>query len=323
MNFCLMIRQKQVCAYQWFAQLLEIGNMFEQVVFSGGGNRCWWQAGFWDVIRPALDVRPQVIAGVSTGAAMACMLYANHSQWALDYFNFVLKGNPRNCYPGNLLSTQEPVFPHKAIYQQALRETLGGQQFLRLKNIAPEIRIQYTRLPQGMGLWRGLVLGLGAHYLEKNLFNPLHPTYVKKLGFTPEAGRVQDCDTVDDLVSLLMASASMPPQMGVEYRKGQPALDGSLYDNIPINLVRTGENAGLTLVLLTDRFPTLPEQFVVDGRIYAQPSANIPVGAWDYTQPEALRLAYQLGQKDAQHFLQTIQSLQANYTQASTTPAKA
>ena len=28
--------------------------MFDQVVFAGGGNRCWWQAGFWDVVQPEL-----------------------------------------------------------------------------------------------------------------------------------------------------------------------------------------------------------------------------------------------------------------------------
>ena len=45
---------------------------FEGVVFAAGGCRCFWQAGFWSVIQPALDLRPRVIGAVSAGAAIAC-----------------------------------------------------------------------------------------------------------------------------------------------------------------------------------------------------------------------------------------------------------
>ncbi len=60
--------------------------MFDQVVFAGGGNRCWWQAGFWDVVQPELELKPRIIAGISAGAATACMLYTNQSRWVMDYY---------------------------------------------------------------------------------------------------------------------------------------------------------------------------------------------------------------------------------------------
>jgi len=50
----------------------QYGGPFEQVVFAGGGNRCWWQAGWWDTVAPELGLRPRVIAGISAGAATAC-----------------------------------------------------------------------------------------------------------------------------------------------------------------------------------------------------------------------------------------------------------
>ena len=74
--------------------------MFVQVVFAGGGNRCWWQAGWWDVVAPAIALRPRVVAGVSAGAATACMLYANDSHRTMDYYREALKHNRRNAYCG-------------------------------------------------------------------------------------------------------------------------------------------------------------------------------------------------------------------------------
>ena len=36
---------------------------FAHAVFAGGGNRCWWQAGVWQVLHPA-GLAPRAIAGV-------------------------------------------------------------------------------------------------------------------------------------------------------------------------------------------------------------------------------------------------------------------
>jgi len=67
--------------------------MFDQVVFAGGGNRCWWQAGFWDVVQPELNLRPRIITGISAGAATACMLYTNRADWVMDYYSHALRDN--------------------------------------------------------------------------------------------------------------------------------------------------------------------------------------------------------------------------------------
>ena len=41
---------------------------FDAVVFAGGGCRCFWQAGFWSVVAPALELRPRSITGASATA---------------------------------------------------------------------------------------------------------------------------------------------------------------------------------------------------------------------------------------------------------------
>ena len=63
---------------------------FDQVVLAGGGNRCWWQAGFWHRLNDAFPQAPERIASISAGAATACLLYARPgragAEWGLDYY---------------------------------------------------------------------------------------------------------------------------------------------------------------------------------------------------------------------------------------------
>jgi hypothetical protein len=69
-------------------------------------------------------------------------------------------------------------------------------------------------------------------------------------------------------------------------------------DNVPVCAL--DEAPGRTLVLLTRRYPALP---AIPGRTYVQPSATIPVSAWDYTNAEGLQIAYDLGRRDAERFV--------------------
>ena len=46
--------------------------MFDSVAFAGGGNRCYWQGGFWEAASPLLGLRPGTVVGVSAGAWSAC-----------------------------------------------------------------------------------------------------------------------------------------------------------------------------------------------------------------------------------------------------------
>lgn len=274
--------------------------MFQQVVFAGGGHRCWWQAGFWDVVAPRIALRPKVVAGVSAGAATACLLYANDSRDALAYYRHALADNRRNAHWGNLLRPGRRVFPHEAIYRRALLDLLGGAHFLRLLRDAPEIRVQFARLPRWLGPRSAVAIGLAAYNLEKYWRKPLHPTFGRRLGFTPEVVTVQSCRNDEELVSLIIASSCTPPFTPIEYRAGRPTLDGGLVDNVPVDAV---EPDAATLVLTTRRYPQRPERFRLGQRLYVQPSGKVPVSSWDYTAPLLYERAYALGRRDGEAFL--------------------
>lgn len=281
--------------------------MFDQVVFAGGGNRCWWQAGFWDVIRPELKLTPRIIAGISAGAATACMLYTNESRRVMAYYAHVLRDNTRNAYWGNLLRG-ESVFPHYRIYRQALLD-IFAERFSELRH-APEIRIGVSHLPRWLGARSAVAAGLIAYNIEKYLRKTLHPTLGQTLGFHPEFVKAQDCATVKDLADLILQSSSTPPFTPILRRQGRPVLDGGMVDNVPVSALDA--SPGLVLVMVTRLYPR-ERMFVVphgaQRRIYIQPSRKVPISSWDYTSPSQMQHAYDLGRADAEDFLERLPRL--------------
>lgn len=287
--------------------------MFDQVVFAGGGNRCWWQAGFWDVIRPELNLKPRVIAGISAGAATACMLYTNESRRVMAYYAHVLRDNTRNAYWGNLLRG-ESVFPHYRIYRQALLD-IFADRFAELRH-APEIRIGVSHLPRWLGARSAVAAGLIAYNIEKYLRKTLHPTLGQTLGFHPEFVKAQDCATVEDLADLILQSSSTPPFTPILRRRGRPVLDGGMVDNVPVSALDAAP--GLVLVMVTRLYPR-ERMFVVphgaQRRVYIQPSRKVPISSWDYTSPSQMQHAYDLGRADADDFLERLPRLMETASQ--------
>jgi predicted patatin/cPLA2 family phospholipase len=285
--------------------------MFDQVVFAGGGNRCWWQAGFWQVVAPRLALRPRVITGISAGAATACMLYTRDPAWVMAYYGEVLRENRKNAYWGNLLR-REPVFPHYRIYRQALLDIFGDRYAALTAPGAPEIRIGLSHMPWWLGARTGVVAGLIAYNIEKHWRRTLHPTLGRTLGFRPEFVRVADCATPDALADLILQSSCTPPFTPVLRRNGRPVLDGGMVDNVPVGAL--DPTPGDVLVMVTRLYPR-PERFVLrDGeqrRIYVQPSRKVPISSWDYTSPGQMRHAFDLGLTDGERFLEALPALLA------------
>jgi predicted acylesterase/phospholipase RssA len=278
--------------------------MFDQVVFAGGGNRCWWQAGFWEVVQPELALRPRVITGISAGAATACMLYTNNARWVMDYYAHALRDNRKNAYWGNLLRAQS-VFPHYRIYRQALLD-IFADQFATLQS-APEIRIGVSHLPRWLGARSAVAAGLIAYNIEKYVRKTLHPTLGQSLGFHPEFINAQACTSVEDLADLILQSSSTPPFTPVLRRNGRPVLDGGMVDNVPVGALDA--TPGDVLVMVTRIYPR-PQMFVVSHgeqrRIYVQPSRKVPISSWDYTSPAQMQHAYDLGRSDGEQFLTRV-----------------
>jgi len=281
-----------------------------QVVLAGGGNRCWWQIGFWHRLNEITPISTNRIYAISAGSATACLLFTRPgregAEHALGYYRQTLEGVNRNVYWENLFS-KESIFPHHSIYRGALMHMLVPG-FEHLKS-APEIHIGLAITPPYLNAHFAVLTGLLAYNLEKHLFKSLHPRFGRALGFTRRFVRAQDCKTPDDLAELILQSSCTPPFTPAMVRDGQAVLDGGLVDNVPIDGLTFDEKLvgnNKVIVLLTRRYP-LPDIFIRKIKnlnvLYIQPKTKVPISSWDYANYHLMPITYQQGLNDAEKSL--------------------
>src|SRR5262245_31428335 len=174
----------------------------EAVVFAGGGCRCFWQVGFWQVAAPALGLRPRVAGAVSAGAAMACMLFSEAVGDALPYFKERVAANQRNAYPLNLLKRQ-PVFPHPQIYRDTILHNLDRARLARLHE-GPDVRVLVALVPPWLGPRSGFLLALLAYEAEAFVRIGPHTAFGQRAGFAPHVESVRDCHAPEDVADLIL-----------------------------------------------------------------------------------------------------------------------
>lgn len=272
--------------------------MFETVIFAGGGNRSFWQAGFWHEAGRQLPVPKRVLA-VSAGAYVAAGVFSGRMQGLLDSASDAFSGNRRNFYPLRLLRLQRP-FPHPPIYRNCLARNLDATALEMLRS-APPIHVLTATPSEKLPLALGLTLSALHYLVDKFVRKPLHSSAGRRLGFRPAWHRMQDCGSSEALIDLICASSSVAPVFPVLRIAGLVALDGGYVDNN--GLPQPGEFPevlGRTLVLLTRRHAQLPS---TDMLRYVQPSAKLPVANFDATAAQGVRDAYAAGRRDALAFL--------------------
>ncbi len=268
---------------------------FDGVVFSGGGCRCFWAAGFWEVARPALGIEPRIASGVSAGAAFACAAFAGKTLRVVEDFKRRSAVNERNFYVRNLLG-DAPVFPHLEIYRGAILANLDDASLAVLRS-GPDIRVLVAHPPAWTGTRSGFLTGMVAYMLNQRE-KLVHARWGSRFGFESEVISVQSCRTAEQLADLILHSSCSPPIVPLYRRDGRIVLDGGLIDNAPAALTAPARS---TLVLVSryygdDKIPRIP------GRTYVQPSREIPVLKWDYTSPGLIQQTYDLGRRDGEAF---------------------
>jgi predicted patatin/cPLA2 family phospholipase len=272
--------------------------MFDAISFAGGGNRCYWQGGFFEALSERFDLAARLAVGASAGA------------FAGIYSLLGLGGRVRqqvlaSCGPHRrnfdlpAWRRGEPLCPVGPLYRALIADVLDAAALKALKR-KTDFQIAVTRLPRGIPPRLGAALGIGAYQLEKRLLQPVHPRFGRKLGFRAEFIAVRDLATPEALADALIASSCVPPFMPVLQIGGMAAFDGGLVDNVPVAPLLPIEAAGgCTLVMLTRVYRRVPE---IAGRTYVQPSRPIGVGQFDLTNPDGIRQAYELGLTDGAAF---------------------
>jgi predicted acylesterase/phospholipase RssA len=272
--------------------------MFDAVVFAGGGNRCYWQGGFYEAAAPRLGLLPKLVVGASAGAfaAVYSLLGSGAEVRARVYSG---AGPHLKNFDVAAWRRGEPLCPVGPMYAALLAFTIDAAALTRL-NALTDLKIAVTRLPRALPPLAGALLGIAAYQLEKHLLHPVHPRFGHALGFRPEFVSLRDLGDTGEVHRVLLASSGVPPFIPVTSVKGKPAFDGGLVDNVPVEpLVPVEAAGGRTLVLLTRVYGNVPE---VAGRTYVQPSDKISLSQFDITNPDGIRAAYELGLRDGAAF---------------------
>ncbi|MEA2836067.1 MAG: hypothetical protein QOD89_617 [Bradyrhizobium sp.] len=276
--------------------------MFDAVVFAGGGNRCYWQGGFYEAAAPRLALMPKLVVAASAGAFAAVYSLLGIGPQARSR---VYDGCGPHLRNFDLAAWRrgEPLCPVRPLYHQLLAQTIDDAALARL-NAITDLRIAVTRMPRGLPPLAGAVLGIGAYQLEKHLLHPVHPRLGRALGFRAEFISVRRLADARGMHEVLMASSGVPPFMPMTLVNGKPAFDGGLVDNVPVEPLEPIESAGgRTLVLLTRLYKDVPD---VAGRAYVQPSRKIDLSQFDITNPDGIRAAYELGLQDGHAFAASL-----------------
>jgi predicted acylesterase/phospholipase RssA len=272
--------------------------MFDAVAFAGGGNRCYWQGGFWEAAAPLLGLKPPRIVGVSAGAWSACYSLLGLGRRVNEMVAEGCSLGRRN-FEWRAWRSEGSPWPVSLMYR-SLIEAIVDEGALESLKQGPEILIGLARKPRRLPLSLAIPLGIAAYQIEKKWRSPVHPRGGRAIGFRPEFVRVQDLSSPADLLAALMASASVPPFMPVGRVGDMAALDGGLVDNVPTEpLLPVEEQGGTTLVILSRRYRAFPQ---VPGRLYVQPAEPVPIGQFDITNPAGIRKAYEMGLRDGEAF---------------------
>jgi hypothetical protein len=272
--------------------------MFDAIAFAGGGNRCYWQGGFYEAAADRLALPPKLAVGVSAGA-FACIYSLLGIGPRVREQVLAACGPHQKNFDFSGWRAGGPLCPVGPMYRDLLEDLLDDAALARLKQ-RTDLHIAVARLPFGLPALLGAAIGIGAYQIEKHLFHPVHPRFGRMLGFRAEFIRVRDLATPGELRDAILASGCVPPFMPRLVIGGKPGFDGGLVDNVPVGPLEPVEAAGgRTLVLLTRTYRRVPK---VPGRTYVQPSRPITAKQFDVTNPAAIRNAYELGLKDGSAF---------------------
>ena len=245
---------------------------YQNIVFAGGGNRCWWQAGVVEVLSLQPCWQAQRLIGASAGAGIATAFATGRTKDSLAAAVERFNATARNFEWRDLLKGQRP-FMMPRIYPDWISSFLDESDLEKLKKVGLKIEVVITRPIPYLPLTLSTLLALGLYASEKYWLKNFHAR------------------------TLLMASAAAVPITPIHRVGGRAALDGGFYDSIPLPQDRQGDPE--TLVLLTRHRADLPQMFTHQQRVYLQPAQKVAAINMDCTSGTKVQLTYDQGRSEA------------------------
>ncbi len=265
----------------------------QQIVFSGGGLRCFWQGGLMTRLEQARSFAPARVTGVSGGALAAAAWIAGVERRLLDTMCAAFEKRDHNL---DLFAADEHgITPHQRLYCRVVDEVLDKDAARKVAE-GPGLQILIAHPPEtGMPRLTGTALA-AAYEMELHSVGSPHFDWAEKMGLSAKLVDANQAARDGKLVDLVSAAAVIPPVFEPPLWDGRPVVDGGMADQAPMPDPDEGE----TMVLLTRAYSRLPE---IENRTYLWPSKETPADKIDFTDPQKLRDTWALGERDAAAFL--------------------
>lgn len=272
---------------------MTIPDNLPQIVFSGGGLRCFWQGGFLARLGRSVDLDPQRVTGVSGGAMAGAAWIAGRGDALLDIMCDTFEDRDTNV--DLFAADDEGITPHQRMYCDVVERVMdeGAQDAVAR---GPAFQIQIAHPPDtGWPTMTGTALA-AAYEAELHVIGSPHFNWAEKMGLTAHLVDANEAARDRKLIDLVNAAAVIPPVFEPPLWEDRRVVDGGMADQAPM----PEPDEGGTLVLLTRQYAKLPE---VEGRYYVWPSEDTPADKIDFTDPQKLRETWDLGIQDAEAYL--------------------
>lgn len=273
---------------------------FEQLVFSGGGLRCFWHGGFLEVIEAEHTLSPHRITGSSGGALSAAVWIAGRETALRDRFEQALATEDENF---SLDDTDDEAgrSAHQRIYANIIEDVLTADAVARIAD-GPAFQVSVSTPGNCDAPTLRALVGGTIYQAEQWLAPTPRPRLSAITGMEQrliDARQAARDGTLHDLVRM---AATVPPAFRPDDWNGEPVYDGGMVNKAPL----PDPDSGPTLVLLTKRFHALPDDD--GGRVtYVQPDDDIlPGQKLDFTAPDLPQKAWDQGRDDGRRWRSKI-----------------
>ena len=265
-------------------------SQFTQLVFSGGGTRCFWHGGFLSKTGIVEDFAPDRVCGVSGGALSASAWISGNAQVCKQVMGEIFERNEQNIDLGKSNAT-----PHQELYREAVSGILphsavntiaDGPAFQILLGCPP------AYLPSRVF---AAICGIG-YKVEQIITGSPSLKYTQFLGLDAMLVDARQAARDGELVDLICAAATIPPVFDIPKWRGRDVIDGSMVTKAPFPEPERGK----TLVLMTTSYRNIPDD---DKKAFVTPSKEVEADKIDFTRREKIQETWEQGQIDAMSFM--------------------
>lgn len=272
---------------------------FHTIAFTGGGNRCWWQAGFVSALQRMDWEMPQSVIACSAGAGIAAALITETTLEALRACKALYSDNLNIVHWAHRPYLSQPRFAQDIIYPKWLQEFLGPTEFLKLRT--SNFKVSVAKLENQRRKHWAMLTAAFRYLMSRNdvKWPETQPKPRKVAGLTADFLDLSDCENLPQALRCLEATAAAAPFVSGREYKGKIYFDGGYLCPSPSFLNTHSKEPLGCLTLLTRHRSDRPLTFQYLGSTYVQPSRPIPVATWGCTSATDIDAAFRLGQEDA------------------------